>query len=87
MKCVIAFLGYDVWMGNTRGNTYSKNHTTLDTCSSCPEFWNFGWHESGMYDLAAAIDYILAITKQESLYYIGHSMGTTEYMVNFIQQK
>ena len=69
-------------MGNTRGNTYSKNHTSLNTCSTCSEFWNFGWHEAGMFDLASVIDYVLALTENDSLYYIGHSQGTTEYMVN-----
>lgn len=31
--------GYDVWMANARGNTYSKNHISLNTKSN--EFWNF----------------------------------------------
>lgn len=44
-----------------------------DVCSS--------WHEMGYYDLPAAIDYILNVTKNEKLSYIGHSMGTSMFFV------
>ena len=71
-------------MGNTRGNTYSKNHTRLDTCSSCRDFWNFGWQEAGRFDLAGVIDYILNVTGNDGVYYVGHSQGTTEYLVGQI---
>lgn len=35
----------------------------------------------GVYDLPASIDYILSLTRQRTLYYIGHSMGTTMFYV------
>jgi lysosomal acid lipase/cholesteryl ester hydrolase len=35
----------------------------------------------GVYDLPAVIDYVLARTKQQDMYYIGHSMGTTMFFV------
>nr|CAD7609807.1 unnamed protein product [Timema genevievae] len=42
---------------------------------------NCTWHESGVYDLPAMIDYVLSRTSQSNLYYIGHSMGTTMFYV------
>jgi len=38
---VAARNGYDVWMGNSRGNIYSDKHVSLDTSSA--EFWDFDW--------------------------------------------
>ncbi|XP_011648331.1 lipase 3-like isoform X1 [Pogonomyrmex barbatus] len=71
--------GYDVWLGNSRGTTNSKNHTTLSIQSA--EFWDFSWHELGLYDLSAMIDYILYKTGQNQLFYIGFSQGTTQFWV------
>lgn len=72
--------GYDIWMANARGNTLSRNHTTLDPDSN-PDFWDFSWHEIGQYDLPATIDYILKKTNKTKLDYIGHSQGVTSVMV------
>ncbi|KAG7201061.1 hypothetical protein KM043_017607 [Ampulex compressa] len=71
--------GYDVWMPNARGNTYSKRHKQYTTKSK--EFWNFSWHEIGYYDVPAVIDYILDTTNHTELYYIGYSQGTTSFYV------
>nr|CAD7430215.1 unnamed protein product [Timema monikensis] len=76
---LLADAGYDVWMGNSRGNTYSSSHVELSI--EDPEFWQFSWHEMGIYDLPATIDYILEQTMQKKLYYIGHSMGNTMFYV------
>lgn len=44
-----------------------------------PFFYSF--HEMGIYDLPATIDYILERTNQSQLYYIGHSMGSCMFFV------
>lgn len=66
-------------MGNSRGNRYSNTHVTRD--NSTQGFWNFSWHEIGTIDVPTMIDFILARTSQRNLHYIGHSMGTTVYLV------
>ncbi|XP_018058326.1 PREDICTED: lipase 3-like [Atta colombica] len=71
--------GYDVWLGNSRGTTNSKNHTNFSTSSA--KFWDFSWHEMGIYDLPAMIDYILYQTGQKQLFYVGFSQGTTQFWV------
>ncbi|XP_013105672.1 lipase 3 [Stomoxys calcitrans] len=76
---MLSDLGYDVWMGNARGNRYSKNHTSLN--SDYMEFWDFTFHEMGKYDLPANIDYILSKTGYDQLHYIGHSQGTAVFWV------
>ncbi|XP_028138401.1 lipase 3-like [Diabrotica virgifera virgifera] len=76
---ILADKGYDVWLMNCRGTGYSRQHKILN--SNQKEFWDFSFHEIGMYDLPAAIDYILNATHQSSLYYVGHSQGCTTVFV------
>ncbi|KAF9804807.1 hypothetical protein SFRURICE_007710 [Spodoptera frugiperda] len=71
--------GYDVWLLNARGNKYSKTHTGKS--SERLEFWDFSWHEMGVYDLPAAFKYISEITNKAELNFIGHSMGATALLV------
>ncbi|KAJ4452179.1 hypothetical protein ANN_03697, partial [Periplaneta americana] len=76
---VLADAGYDVWLGNARGHTGSRAHATLDPDSA--DFWQFSWHEMGVHDLPAVIDYIIQETGEEKIFYAGHSMGTTMFYV------
>ncbi|XP_053959851.1 lipase 3-like [Anastrepha ludens] len=72
---LLADAGYDVWLGNHRGNHYGRRHSSLDPNIDTHHFWNFTWHEMGYYDLADTVDYILAQTAQEALHYVGYSQG------------
>ncbi|XP_049938990.1 lipase 3-like [Schistocerca serialis cubense] len=76
---ILADEGYDVWLGNIRGNWYSQRHRTLSPEQN--KFWNFSWHEHGIYDMPAQIDHVLNTTGHQQIYYVGHSMGTTMFYV------
>ncbi|XP_017844620.2 lipase 1 [Drosophila busckii] len=71
--------GYDVWLLNTRGNRYSRKHSKYHLLN--PQFWDFSFHQLGIYDLPATIDYIIANTNFKQLHYVGHSQGTTSFFV------
>ncbi|XP_025420148.1 lipase 3-like [Sipha flava] len=78
---VLSDAGYDVWLTNSRGNTYSRNHIFLDPAKEPQKFWDFSWHEMGTIDLPNTIDYILDKTGEPDLSYVGHSMGTAIFFV------
>ncbi|EEC00984.1 lysosomal acid lipase/cholesteryl ester hydrolase, putative, partial [Ixodes scapularis] len=69
---ILADAGYDVWLGNFRGNTYSS-HINLSRDSS--EFWNFSADEMASEDLPSTIDTVLKITGKKKLQCIGWSQG------------
>ncbi|XP_043267212.1 lipase 3-like [Venturia canescens] len=76
---ILADEGYDVWMGNNRGNTFSREHKKYSVLEE--DYWKFSWHEVGCSDLPAMIDYILIKTNKTELIYTGHSQGTTDFWV------
>jgi lysosomal acid lipase/cholesteryl ester hydrolase len=78
--------GYDIWLTNTRGNTYSRNHTTLDPKHN-KEFWNFTFAEMGRFDVPANIEYVLKQTKKPTLTFMGWSQGVTQFFVSMTDPK
>lgn len=71
---ILADKGFDVWLGNVRGNTYGRHHVNISVNSDA--FWNFSWDEMAKHDLPTMVNFILKKTGQPSLYYAGHSQGS-----------
>lgn len=68
----LADAGFDVWMTNTRGNRYSRNHTHLDPDLDAA-FWQFNVDDLVEYDLPASIQYVQGATGKQRMVYIGYS--------------
>ncbi|KAF5294278.1 hypothetical protein FQR65_LT10864 [Abscondita terminalis] len=71
---ILADAGFDVWLGNFRGSLYSRNHTTLSFDDET--FWDFSFHENGVYDLPAQLNLVHKINNQKIIF-LGYSLGST----------
>ncbi|NXO03212.1 LICH hydrolase, partial [Rhinopomastus cyanomelas] len=78
---ILADAGYDVWMGNSRGNTWSLKHKTLKPCQK--EFWQFSFDEIGKYDIPAELYFVMNKTGQKDVYFVGHSEGASVGFIAF----
>ena len=78
---ILADAGYDVWLGNMRGNYYSRAHVKYNPDHD-EEFWDFSWDDMARDDLPSMIYYILHLTQYPQIAYVGHSQGT---MIGFAE--
>ncbi|XP_068053100.1 lipase member M-like isoform X2 [Anomalospiza imberbis] len=78
---ILADSGYDVWLANSRGTSWSRRHQHLS--ADQVEFWDFSFHEMAMYDLPATIDFVLQKTGQKQLHYVGYSQGCSVAFIAF----
>ncbi|XP_045132235.1 lipase 3-like [Portunus trituberculatus] len=78
---ILADGGYDVWLGNYRGNFYARRHKHLTT--SDPEFWDHTWNELARYDLPAMLRHVRAVSGAQRVSYIGFSLGTSVFFAMF----
>jgi len=78
---VFADAGFDVWIGNFRGTTYSLHHVNMT--SKDHKFWQFSWDEMAQYDLPALINKALEVSGASQVYYVAHSMGTMTGFAKF----
>ncbi|GAW21308.1 hypothetical protein ANO14919_108270 [Xylariales sp. No.14919] len=73
---VLVERGFDVWLGNNRGNKYSKK--SIKHSPNSTKFWNFSIDEFAFYDIPDSIQYVLDATQQPSLSYVGFSQGSAQ---------
>ncbi|KAJ2163179.1 cholesterol esterase [Coemansia sp. RSA 552] len=81
----LAEAGYDVWLGNSRGNKYSYRHSKYTPDDR--RFWNYSIDEIAGIDVPTTVDYILEETGATSLAYIGFSQGTTQMFMALSRNK
>ena len=82
---MLADAGFDVWLGNIRGNTYSTNHTSLSPKDA--KFWEFTFDEFAAVDMPTMVEYVLKHTGAKTLSYFGHSQGTLIAFIEFSRNK
>jgi lysosomal acid lipase/cholesteryl ester hydrolase len=76
---VVSYLlekGYQVWLGNNRGNKYSCTNDKLDNSSK--EFWDYSFQELAEIDFPLFLQTVLEKTGKEKITVMGHSQGGTQ---------
>lgn len=80
---VLASKGYDVWIANSRGNKYSREHRYLDPDRELDEeeFFGYTFEDMAKQDTNATVSYIRTETKKTSIGVIGHGLGATQFLL------
>lgn len=73
---ILADAGYDVWMSNSRGNAFSRNHTGFSPESA--EFWDFSFDDMADFDVPAVLSYVLKTTACSKVAIVAHSQGSSQ---------
>jgi len=69
--------GFDVWLGNNRGNKYSRRHTTLKPSTDPEKYFHYSFVELARFDLPPMIELMRMVTGFQKVGYMGHSQGNT----------
>ena len=59
--CMLQSGRYDLWLGNARGNRYSRAHLRYNDQEK--EFWEFSWDDIALNDIPATIDLIQQVSQ------------------------
>ena len=76
--------GHDVWLGNSRGNIFSFKHKTFDPSDINGKYWDFCMDEKAKYDIPAFVSFVKQKTGAKKISYIGHSQGTTIFLMKYM---
>lgn len=66
------YAGYDVWIGNNRGNYMGST-----------DRWEWTFEEMADIDLPAIIEAVLMVTNAVSIVYVGHGQGALQGLLHF----
>ena len=82
--------GFDLWLPNSRGNIYSKDHQNFDEGpkkgKELDNYWDYSFQHMATYDQPALWKYIEKVTGKSEFVYIGHSQGTTQMFAALAEQ-
>lgn len=81
LPMVLHELGFDVWMGNNRGNKYSTAH--LHRLPKQTKFWDFSIDEFAFFDIPNSVQFVLDRTGVDQLVCIGFSQGSAQMFAAF----
>lgn len=86
---ILADRGYDVWTPNVRGTIFSYLHTnkSLDAWDMFSDYWNFTFDDMANKDLPTIIDFIKEQTHVDKVDYIGHSQGSTMFIIKYMNDR
>jgi len=77
--------GFDVWLNNSRGHLFSLDHQSFDNRNKnnktlskelkaqMKKYWDFSYHEHGIYDQPALWNFVLKETGAQKIQYVCHS--------------
>lgn len=89
-SCLALFLSnnnYDVWLLEARGSTPQSSHHMIKSIElQWDKYWNFRLDEQALYDLPAQIQFILDVTGEEKIAYVGYSQSTL-FMFALLSEK
>ena len=77
--------GFDIWLGNGRGNVFSNRHISKDPTDKNSGFYDFSIDDCAKYDLPATISYIKARIGGKKMSYISHSQGSTIFFMLYME--
>uniref|UniRef100_A0A670ZKI2 Partial AB-hydrolase lipase domain-containing protein n=1 Tax=Pseudonaja textilis TaxID=8673 RepID=A0A670ZKI2_PSETE len=76
---MLADAGYDVWIGNNRGTSWSRKHQHLTIKQD--QYHAYSFDEMARYDLPAMISFIVKKTRNSKIHLVGYSQGATQGLI------